>query len=250
MSSIYDALQRLQQASNSSEPALPLCSKSRPRLTPGLVVALGLIAVVVLGLVIVVIVKFVGAEPAAVVQPVAPPPAVRPLSPAPPVIEDPALLLAEARRLKGQGDSKAARDYYNRLLDKGSAPLEAYFELGALQFKSGNLDEALVVYDKGLAAHRDDPRLLNNMGTILLEKGETVSAVGYFEQAQTRAPDFVEPVYNLACAYARLGESAKAVNYLKKACAMHPDVSAWAAGDADLRTLAGNAEFDALVERQ
>ncbi|OPZ59720.1 MAG: tetratricopeptide repeat protein [Deltaproteobacteria bacterium ADurb.Bin510] len=252
MSSIYDALQRLQHNGDPDKPSLPLTSRGRRPIRPALAAGIAAASVALIVSVALTVVWFSKPEPAAVPaqRPAAPAPLAPPPAPAVQPSQDPALMLAEARELKEQGKFMAAAAIYNRLLALSPERLELYFELGALQTSAGNLDEALVVYDKGLSVHHDEPRLLNNMGTVLLKKGELSSAVGYFEQAQARAPDFVEPVYNLACAYARLKEPAKAIRNLKKASEMHPDVAAWAAGDPDLKSLEGNAEFDALVARQ
>lgn len=252
MSSIYDALQRLQQSSGDDSKPQPLSLRRNRPLKPA--VAAGIIAVSV-GVIVVgalVAINLAHSRPAPQpfrVQPVAAMPAAQPASPGdlPLAASDPAALLAKARQLKAQGDLAAAAAVYNQLIDKNVDDLDVYLELGALQVGAGNLDEALVVYDKGLSLHKDEPRLLNNMGTILLKKGEFSSAAGYFEQAQAKAPDYVEPVYNQACAYARLGEKRKALALLKKACLMNPAAASWAAGDSDLKSLAGQPEFDALV---
>ena len=251
MSSIYDALQRLQQAGGEDAKPLPLNLRSRRPLKPAGAAGIIALSVGVIVAVALLVIHLTHPKPAQPVS-VQAAPVNQTLGPAPafnqpPVASDPAAILAEARQLKAQGDLAAAAAAYKRLVDKNSDDLDVYLELGALQVGAGNLDEAMVAYDKGLSIHRDEPRLLNNMGTILLKKGEFSSAAGYFEQAQAKAPDYVEPVYNQACAYARLGEKRKAMALLKKACAMNPAAASWAAGDSDLKPLAGQPEFDALV---
>ena len=60
----------------------------------------------------------------------------------------------------------------------------------------------------------------------------------------------MEPVYNLACAYARLGDPARAVLNLRKACRLDPEAKKWAATDPDLSILRGRRDFDRMIGAQ
>jgi tetratricopeptide (TPR) repeat protein len=128
-----------------------------------------------------------------------------------------------------------------------SYTLDKYLKLGGLYYEKGKYDKALLTYTKALRYYRNDARLLNNIGSVLLAKGEMDKAIGYFIHSKRVSKDFVEPVYNMACTYSRMGDKTKALSAFKKACAMNPDVKIWAAKDPDLEYLKGTGEFDAMI---
>lgn len=125
--------------------------------------------------------------------------------------------------------------------------LDKYLKLGGLYYEKGKYDKALLTYTKALRYYRNDARLLNNIGSVLLAKGEMDKAIGYFIHSNRLSKDFVEPVYNMACTYSRMGNKAKALAALKKARTMNPDVKIWAAKDPDLEYIKGTGEFDAMI---
>ncbi len=125
--------------------------------------------------------------------------------------------------------------------------VEDYISLGERHFVAQEYDKALAAYTQAMRSNRRDPRLLNNIGIVMLARGEPEKAVNYFRQAESLSGGSVEPVYNLACAYARLGDENQAVSYLKTACTMNPEARDWAARDPDLLILEGTADFDEIV---
>ncbi len=127
---------------------------------------------------------------------------------------------------------------------------EDYINKGEQHYVAQEYDKALAVYTQAMRFNRRDPRLLNNIGIVMLAKGEPEKAVNYFRQAKSLSGGSVEPVYNLACAYARLGDESQAVSYLKTACTMHPEARDWAARDPDLLILEGTADYDEIVGAQ
>ncbi|MBN2298779.1 MAG: tetratricopeptide repeat protein [Deltaproteobacteria bacterium] len=128
--------------------------------------------------------------------------------------------------------------------------IETYMKLGGRYYESGDYDKALLAYTSALQYFQGDARLLNNIGIVLLAKGEREKAIEYFTQADAVSEDFVEPVYNMACTYAIMGDQARALSALKKAHALNPQVVQWAAEDPDLRSLEGIAEFEAIIHEQ
>jgi tetratricopeptide (TPR) repeat protein len=125
--------------------------------------------------------------------------------------------------------------------------LDKYLKLGGLYYEKAKYDKALLTYTKALRYYRNDARLLNNIGSVLLAKGEMDKAIGYFIHSNRLSKDFVEPVYNMACTYSRMGNKAKALSAFKKASTMNPDVKIWAAKDPDLEYIKGTGEFDAMI---
>jgi tetratricopeptide (TPR) repeat protein len=128
--------------------------------------------------------------------------------------------------------------------------VEDYLRQGEHYYAAQEYDKALVTYTQALRFFRRDARLLNNIGIVMLAKGQPEKAVNYFRQSKSLSAHSVEPVYNLACAYARLGDNSQAVSYLKTACTISPEARNWAAGDPDLLILKGVGEFDEIMGTQ
>ncbi len=131
-----------------------------------------------------------------------------------------------------------------------SETVDGYLRLGEQYFTEKDYDKALLTYTKALHYFRKDERLLNNIGSVFLAKGQADKAIHYFKESSGISSASVEPVYNLACAYAVLGEKAKAVSYLKQACSRSSEAKTWAASDPDLANLRGLKQFDRIIGAQ
>jgi tetratricopeptide (TPR) repeat protein len=128
--------------------------------------------------------------------------------------------------------------------------VEGYLKEGDRYFLAHDYANALLTYNKALHYFGKDVRVLNNIGSVYMSQGQPDKAIHYFKESNGIAQEYVEPVYNLACAYARLGDPVKAILNLKKACALNPEAKKWAASDPDLKTLKGRRDFDRLVGAQ
>ncbi len=147
----------------------------------------------------------------------------------------------------GEDDAEGALEDHSRVPAEKPHSQEDYLRLGGLYYEAGEYDKALLTYTRALRYFRSDAKILNNIGSVLLAKGEMEKAVGYFVQANRVSGDFVEPLYNMACAYAKMGNEAEAVSSLKKAYKMNPDVMQWALQDPDLEELRGIGDFNAMI---
>ena len=128
--------------------------------------------------------------------------------------------------------------------------MDDYLMRGTQHYTAREYDKALAVYMQAIQIFRRDARLLNNIGIVMLAKGQPDRAVSYFRQAASLSGGSAEPVYNLACAYALLGDRDQAVSNLKTACTLNPEARDWAARDPDLLALKGVREFDEIVGAQ
>jgi len=147
----------------------------------------------------------------------------------------------------GDGDLGHQGRQYVEAVAAEPDSVAAYLKIGGDYYESGEYDEALHVYTKALEYYTDDARILNNIGIVMLAKGEMDKAIGYFAHSETISKDYVEPVYNIACAHALMGNQAKALSALKKASELNPQVLKWAAQDPDLGNLKGIAVFDEMI---
>jgi len=102
---------------------------------------------------------------------------------------------------------------------------ESKILLGNIYFETGKYDEAVAAYRDVLEKSPDNARVLYNMGSALMQKGDEFAAMEYFKKAG--AADRIGEVAHKA--YSRLGviyterkDFAEAEKYLKEAAAIRP----------------------------
>ncbi|HQJ08446.1 MAG TPA: tetratricopeptide repeat protein [Deltaproteobacteria bacterium] len=239
MSSIYEALQRIQGQKNTMSPSV---ISEQPRIKERTAVLI-LIAVIVSSLctaaVFFGIRSFMDGKQdirAAAVTSTAKAGTANPIS-------------AKQNRMDVQGHEMPAKPAASAALPSSDS-IDDYLKAGERLFKAKDYDNALLVYTKAMHYFKKDVRLLNNIGNVFLAEGQTKKAIHYFKQANKTSKNYVEPVYNLACAYAKLGNRSEALTYLEMACSMNPEARRWASEDPDLQGLKGNARFDRLIGTQ
>jgi tetratricopeptide (TPR) repeat protein len=75
---------------------------------------------------------------------------------------------------------------------------------GAVLVRSGELDQAMEVFQALAKDHQNDAAIFNNIGVIHAEKGEMDKARGAFETALAISPEYEQALYNLGDVYAEL----------------------------------------------
>jgi tetratricopeptide (TPR) repeat protein len=156
-------------------------------------------------------------------------------------------LMNKADRLRLKDDPDGAMEAYREVIALTPKHVDAHMRLGELYYGAQRFDEALAVLEESRKMKPDEPRILNNMGSVLLAKGDPAQALTFFVQARKNSADYVEPLYNMACAYARLNKKGAALSSLSQAAAMQPEVRLWASRDPDLASLRDDREFQAIV---
>jgi tetratricopeptide (TPR) repeat protein len=86
-----------------------------------------------------------------------------------------------------------------------------------------------------------------NYGVALLNTRKVPEACSYLEQALDMAPDSDHIHYALAVAHALTGNSSRAHDHLRRAIELEPRNRLMARQDADLSTMAGQPQFQALL---
>jgi tetratricopeptide (TPR) repeat protein len=90
----------------------------------------------------------------------------------------------------------------------------------------GRVDEAIAIYEKALELAPKDPEApaaRNNLGAILLSRGETDRALEHFEAALRAAPGNLESRYNAAFLYLEKGRTEEAIKLLEEAAKLEPN---------------------------
>ncbi|HNQ85129.1 MAG TPA: tetratricopeptide repeat protein [Deltaproteobacteria bacterium] len=156
-------------------------------------------------------------------------------------------LMNKGDRLRRKNDLEGAVAAYQEVIKETPDYAEAHLQLGELFYGAGRFDEAFAAMAKAQKLRPDDARLLNNMGSVLLAKDNAAEALNYFVQARRNSADYVEPLYNMACAYAKLKKKDAALSSLRQAAEMQPEVRLWASRDPDLVSLRGDRDFESIV---
>jgi Tfp pilus assembly protein PilF len=156
----------------------------------------------------------------------------------------------KADRLNTKGEKEEAIRAYTEIIAQSPSLAEAYLKLGGLYYETKQYDKAFETYAHARKLRPNDARLLNNMGSVLLTKGDPAQALNYFIQARRNSADYVEPLYNMACAYARLNKKDAALSSLRQACSMQPEARLWASRDPDLAVLKDEKDFIRIIRAQ
>ena len=159
-------------------------------------------------------------------------------------------LMNKAERLHTKGEMQGAIGVYTEIISLSPGLAEAYLKLGSVYYETKLYDKAFENYSSARKLKPNDARLLNNMGSVLLAKGDPAKALNYFIQARRNSTDYVEPIYNMACAYARLKRKEAALSSLRQACSMQPEAKLWAGRDPDLASLKDDKDFKGIIRAQ
>lgn len=159
-------------------------------------------------------------------------------------------LMNKADRLHAKGDTGEAVKVYLQVIAMSPGLADAHLKLGGLYYETKQYDKAFETYSIARKLRPDDARLLNNMGSVLLTKGDPAQALNFFIQARRNSADYVEPLYNMACAYAKLNRKDAALSSLRQACSMQPEARLWASRDPDLSALKDDKDFIGIIRAQ
>lgn len=88
--------------------------------------------------------------------------------------------------------------------------------------KAGKTDQAIDLYRKSLEQSQELFAVWNNLGMLLMEKGENMDAAEMFKAAADLAPTDERPYYNVGLIYDRAQYPAKALEFYEKALARNP----------------------------
>jgi len=123
-----------------------------------------------------------------------------------------AIDLAHARALEAS-DPRAAEAAYRAAIGRDPRLIDGYLNLGALLFEAGRLDEALRVYDAGLAQASDEPQLHYNRALALEDLHRDDEALAAYEACLRLAADFADAHFNAARLYEQHGNRQLALRH-------------------------------------
>jgi tetratricopeptide (TPR) repeat protein len=101
----------------------------------------------------------------------------------------------------------------------------AHDNLGAELLRKGQLDDAMIHFQKSLAKNPDSWVAHNNFGNVLLEKGQMDDAVAHYQKALEIKPDYALAHNNLGNVFLRRGELNESIEHYLKAIEIKPDLA-------------------------
>ena len=131
--------------------------------------------------------------------------------------------IKQLENLYNQGLLEATKDQARRLTAKYPEEFIIWNILGAACGQSGDLDQAIVAFEKVISLKPNYPAAYNNLGIALKGEGRIDDALEAFTQAISRKPDFAEAFNNMGTALIDLGKLAAAKDALAKAVSLKPD---------------------------
>ncbi|HUB66754.1 MAG TPA: tetratricopeptide repeat protein [Candidatus Methylacidiphilales bacterium] len=100
---------------------------------------------------------------------------------------------------------------------------EVYGNVGVALSYKGEVDEAIVQFNKELQINPNAADAYNNLGGVFLQKGEVDEAIVQFKKALEIAPNFAEAHNNLGWALLDKGQIGQAVEEYKKSLQIDPN---------------------------
>jgi len=121
---------------------------------------------------------------------------------------------------KGQLDD--AMIHFQKSLAIKPDHAEAQDNLGNVFFGKGQMDDAVAHYQKALEIKPDYASAHNNLGNVFLRRGEPNQSIAYYLKAIEIKPDLAEAHYNLALAYREEGKLEDAIRHYQRALVLRP----------------------------
>lgn len=125
-------------------------------------------------------------------------------------------LFEEALLLDEQGDTKKARQVYQKAIEENDCAADAYCNLGILESQEGNYPKAI---DSFTLCLKQNPRHYEahyNLANLYAELGNHALAKLHYTIAIELEPAFPNSYYNLGLTLALVREYKEAVEYLRK----------------------------------
>ena len=119
-----------------------------------------------------------------------------------------------------------------------------------LEYRPGRSGGSRSTLEMPFRPSRARSRILNMVGYRLHDKKRFVRALAAFRGAAQIDPSYGDPIYNTACALARLGRRVEALAWLKRAIKKDRLYRKLAAKDKDFKSLWKDREFRGLVGRR
>ncbi len=125
--------------------------------------------------------------------------------------------------LTGRGQVDAAIVQFQRALEIQPDYADAHTNLGVVLAGRGEFDAAIAHYLKALEIKPNDAKTHDNLGSALDSLGQFDAAIAHYQRALEIEPDSAEVHYNFGIALAGCGQVDAAIAHFQKALEIKPD---------------------------
>jgi tetratricopeptide (TPR) repeat protein len=110
-----------------------------------------------------------------------------------------------------------------KLTKKYTTSLTLWNLMGASAAQIGQLDDAILAFQKALSIKPDYAEAYNNIGNVLKDQDKMKEAIEAYNKALSIKPDYAEPFNNMGNAFRDQGRLNEAIKVYKKALSIKPD---------------------------
>ncbi|NKB46022.1 MAG: tetratricopeptide repeat protein [Alphaproteobacteria bacterium] len=136
--------------------------------------------------------------------------------------DDPAILHDLAVLYGQSGRTTEALDFARRAVARDPKEMEAWLNLGNLESRTQNLEQAVTAHTRATEIAPEDPRGWFSLGNVLAIKGKRQEAIHALETARNIAPNSVDVLASLALAYRKHSRLKDAIETYQAALTLDP----------------------------
>jgi len=127
--------------------------------------------------------------------------------------------------LSDRGQLDEAMMHFQKAVEIQPDFAETYNNIGIVYWDKGRLDEAIAQFEKALKIQPENPQAYNNLGMVLAQKGLADEAITQFQKALAIEPDYADAHYNIGVILAPKGQLDEAIGQFRIAIALRPDLA-------------------------
>jgi tetratricopeptide (TPR) repeat protein len=131
--------------------------------------------------------------------------------------------LQSLKNLYNQGQLSKVVEHAQVLTKQYPEEFAIWNIMGASAAQIGQLDQAIIAFQKVIAIKPDYADAYNNMGNALKEQGKQAEAIEAYKKALAIKPEYAEAYNNMGVALKEQGKQAEAIEAYKKALAIKPE---------------------------
>ena len=132
-------------------------------------------------------------------------------------------LFVQATQYHKKNNLEAAKELYEKILQKDNKYISAHNNLGLIFKNTGQIEKAKICFEKVIETSSEIAEPHNNLGLIFQTLGENKKAINCFKNSIKIDPNYSSAYYNIAATFHNMGDTKTAKRYYKKAIALKPN---------------------------
>lgn len=162
--------------------------------------------------------------------------------------ENPQVSVALALAYEAIGEYDKAYRILSKTIIFNPKYVEAHFAIGTIQEKQGNYAKAINSYKKALALDPAYADVHIRWGEVLYLQGNYEEALEKYKTALKIDPENTWALYDLACAYVKIGRMSEGIKHIKKAISMDKTIIVEVLENKNLSPIIENPQLKGLCK--